>query len=95
MKSVYLVELDVLPEIDKKITAFINRTNRHSWGGPPYFVAIEHNGVRYRKITCEGLNELVDFDYWLAEQGYRNLLANGGPKAGFSSIFVADGEPAV
>ncbi|MGX2949349.1 hypothetical protein ACWIUA_00375 [Ursidibacter sp. B-7004-1] len=95
MKSIYLVELDALPEIDKKITAFINRANRYSWGGLPYPVAIEHNGVRYRQVTCEGLKELQDFDYWIAKKGYRNLLGEGETKAGFFSIFVADDEPDV
>lgn len=90
MKSKYLVDTTTfeLPAIDAEITAFVEKRPVHN-ADEIFHLAIEHNGVVYRVVTCEeGFSDLQAFNNFMNQHGYTDLAWEWGSHKGYSSYFV-------
>lgn len=90
MKSKYLIDPTSfeLPEIDPLITAFVKKQKTY-WADDIFHLAIQHNGMVYRIVTCEeGLSDLIPFTEFMHDHGYVDLAKDNGAYKGYSSFFV-------
>ncbi|SUT91479.1 hypothetical protein [Actinobacillus lignieresii] len=83
MKSKYLVENYPLPAIDTKITAYVEEKGEDPWGSTDFYIGIIHQGVLYRRLSAEGITELVGCDNFLLDLG---LIKQPAAK-GYDSLF--------
>lgn len=90
MKSKYLVDISTfeLPEIDPLITDFVEKQEVY-WGDDIFHMAISHNGVVYRVVTCEeGASDFIPFSELMHDHGYTDLAKETGNYKGYSLFFA-------